>query len=127
MGDALCADVTRKLLGVPEQATTMAMSVPYWTALAGCLRSLILEVDFAVPQHASDALCQLTALQSLTLFGGGNAWGSLHLQLLQLETLYIGGQTFTSLELVCPRLTTVRFRGVQLRQFSGLGSSLRRL
>lgn len=119
----LDADVANRYFG---SAPGEELATLYWAPLASYLTHLQLNVTeyFDIFLQGISALCQLTALQELSLTGSRQWCDVVSFSFPQLIHMYIKRLEFTELKLDCPQLLHIRIKDVQLGHLIGLGRSL---
>ena len=112
-----------------EEGMLEAVYIPYWASLARCLTRLKLAFAEAIPPEGAAALSQLSALQSLDIYGSRRTemLCNISFKLPQVTRLSLGGQKYGILNLDCPKLQTFHLADSSVQNVFGVSTSLRRL
>ena len=112
-----------------EEGLLEAVYIPYWASLASCLTRLRLAFAEAIPPEGASALSQLSALQSLDIYGSRRTemLCNISFKLPQVPRLSLGGQKYGILDLDCPKLQTFHLANSSVQNVFGVSTSLRRL
>ena len=111
-----------------EEGMLEAVYNPYWASLARCLTRLKLSFVDAIPPEGAAALSQLSALQSVDIYGSRiNMLCNISFSLPQVTGLSFGGQKYGILDLDCPKLQAFHLVESSVQNVFGVSTSLRRL